>query len=202
MGLQWEDGQAEKGCSLPPCRKRRIVAMRNLWRELPSGPQPPEVVYVIVEIPRGSRNKYEYQEAMGIIKMDRLLYSSLHYPGDYGLVPQTLAEDNDPLDVLIIVTQPTFPGCVVEARPLGLFRMLDRDQADDKVLAVPASDPLYNEYHDLDDVPPHFLREVAHFFTVYKDLEGVRVKPIGWESRPKALEAIEQAMASYRREFG
>ena len=176
--------------------------MKNLWRELPSGPQPPEVVYTIVEIPRGSRNKYEYQEAMGIIKMDRLLYSSLHYPGDYGIIPQTLAEDGDPLDVLIMVTQPTFPGCVVEVRPLGLFRMLDRDQADDKVLAVPASDPLYNEYRELDDVPPHFLKEVAHFFAVYKDLEGVRVKPIGWEPRPKALEAIEHAMAVYRREFG
>lgn len=176
--------------------------MKNLWRELPSGPQPPEVVYTIVEIPRGSRNKYEYQEAMGIIKMDRLLYSSLHYPGDYGIIPQTLAEDGDPLDVLIMVTQPTFPGCVVEVRPLGVFRMLDRDQADDKVLAVPASDPLYNEYRELDDVPPHFLKEVSHFFTVYKDLEGVRVKPIGWAPRPEALEAIEHAMAFYRREFG
>jgi len=176
--------------------------LKNLWRDLPPGPQPPEIVYTIVEIPRGSRNKYEYQEAMGIIKMDRLLYSSLHYPGDYGLVPQTLADDGDPLDTLIMVTEPTFPGCVVEVRPLGLFRMLDRGQADDKVLAVPASDPLYNEYRDLDDVPPHFLKEVAHFFTVYKDLEGVRVKPIGWEPRPKALEAIEGAIAFYRREFG
>jgi len=176
--------------------------MKNLWRELPSGPQSPEVVYTIVEIPRGSRNKYEYEEAMGIIKLDRLLYSSLHYPGDYGIIPQTLAEDGDPLDVLIMVTQPTFPGCVVEVRPLGLFRMLDGDQADDKVLAVPASDPLYNEYRELDDVPPHFLKEVAHFFTVYKDLEGVRVKPIGWAPRSEALEAIEHAMAFYRREFG
>ena len=176
--------------------------MKNLWRDLPPGPQPPEIVYTIVEIPRGSRNKYEYHEALGIIKMDRLLYSSLHYPGDYGLIPQTLADDGDPLDTLIMVTEPTFPGCVVEVRPLGLFRMLDRGQADDKVLAVPASDPLYNEYRDLDDVPPHFLKEVAHFFTVYKDLEGVRVKPIGWEPRPKALEAIEDAIAFYRREFG
>jgi inorganic pyrophosphatase len=179
-----------------------MASLKNLWRDLPPGPQPPEIVYTIVEIPRGSRNKYEYQEAMGIIKMDRLLYSSLHYPGDYGLVPQTLADDGDPLDTLIMVTEPTFPGCVVEVRPLGLFRMLDRGQADDKVLAVPASDPLYNEYRDLDDVPPHFLKEVAHFFTVYKDLEGVRVKPIGWEPRPKALEAIEDAIAFYRREFG
>jgi inorganic pyrophosphatase len=179
-----------------------MASVKNLWRDLPPGPQPPEIVYTIVEIPRGSRNKYEYQEAMGIIKMDRLLYSSLHYPGDYGLIPQTLADDGDPLDTLIMVTEPTFPGCVVEVRPLGLFRMLDRGQADDKVLAVPASDPLYNEYRDLDDVPPHFLKEVAHFFTVYKDLEGVRVKPIGWEPRPKALEAIEDAIAFYRREFG
>jgi inorganic pyrophosphatase len=179
-----------------------MASVKNLWRDLPPGPQPPEIVYTIVEIPRGSRNKYEYHEAMGIIKMDRLLYSSLHYPGDYGLIPQTLADDGDPLDTLIMVTEPTFPGCVVEVRPLGLFRMLDRGQADDKVLAVPASDPLYNEYRDLDDVPPHFLKEVAHFFTVYKDLEGGRVKPIGWEPRPKALEAIEHAIAFYRREFG
>jgi inorganic pyrophosphatase len=179
-----------------------MASVKNLWRDLPPGPQPPEIVYTIVEIPRGSRNKYEYHEAMGIIKMDRLLYSSLHYPGDYGLIPQTLADDGDPLDSLIMVTEPTFPGCVVEVRPLGLFRMLDRGQADDKVLAVPASDPLYNEYRDLDDVPPHFLKEVAHFFTVYKDLEGVRAKPIGWEPRPKALEAIEDAIAFYRREFG
>jgi inorganic pyrophosphatase len=174
----------------------------NLWRELPPGPEPPEVVYTIVEIPRGSRNKYEYQETTGIIKLDRLLYSSLHYPGDYGLIPQTLAQDGDPLDVLTMVTQPTFPGCIVEVRPLGIFHMLDRDKTDNKVLAVPASDPLYNEYRDLDDVPPHFLKEVAHFFTVYKDLEGIRVKPIGWKPRSKALEAIEQAIASYRREFG
>jgi inorganic pyrophosphatase len=131
-----------------------MASVKNLWRDLPPGPQPPEIVYTIVEIPRGSRNKYEYHEAMGIIKMDRLLYSSLHYPGDYGLIPQTLADDGDPLDTLIMVTEPTFPGCVVEVRPLGLFRMLDRGQADDKVLAVPASDPLYNEYRDLDDVPP------------------------------------------------
>jgi inorganic pyrophosphatase len=104
-----------------------MASVKNLWRDLPPGPQPPETVYTIVEIPRGSRNKCEYQEAMGIIKMDRLLYSSLHYPGDNGLIPQTMADDGDPLDTLTMVTEPTFPGCVVEVRPLGLFRMLDRD---------------------------------------------------------------------------
>ena len=176
--------------------------MINLWKELTPGSQPPEVIYVVVEIPKGSRNKYEYDEARGIIKLDRVLYSSLHYPGDYGFIPQTFYEDGDPLDVLVMTSQPTFPGCVIEARPVGLFRMEDRGLPDDKVLAVPHTDPLFNEYHGLPNVPPHFLNEVAHFFSVYKDLEGMRVKPLGWESVTAALGAIQKAIALYAEKFG
>ncbi|MGD8397321.1 MAG: inorganic diphosphatase, partial [Anaerolineae bacterium] len=108
----------------------------NLLHELPPGPDIPNVIYVIVEVPKGSRNKYEYDKARGMVKLDRVLYSPIHYPGDYGLIPRTHYDDGDPLDVLVMVNEPTFPGCIIEARPIGLFRMLDRGVADDKVLAV------------------------------------------------------------------
>jgi len=174
----------------------------NLWHELSPGPEPPHRIYVVVEIPKGSRNKYEYDKEHGFMKMDRVLYSAMHYPGDYGMIPQTLYEDGDSLDVLVMTGQPAFPGCVIEARPIGLFRMKDRDLADDKVLAVPATDPLFAGYKDLYDVPPHFLKEVAHFFSVYKDLEKLKVDVIGWESAKIALQAILHAMDSYHEKYG
>ena len=174
----------------------------NLWRELPPGPQVPEVVFCIVEIPKGSRNKYEYQEDTGVIKLDRVLYSSIHYPGDYGLIPRTFCEDGAPLDILVMTNQPTFPGCVIEARPIGVFHMLDAGLTDDKVLAVPATDPLFNDYHDVGDIPQHFLAEVAHFFNVYKDLEGVRTKTIGWEPAAAAREVIARAVQHFKDRFG
>lgn len=176
--------------------------MPNLWHELEPGPNHPEVIYVIIEISKGSRNKYEYDEELGVIKLDRVLYSSLHYPGDYGLIPRTFYGDGDPLDVLVMTNQPTFPGCIIEARPIGLFRMLDRGLSDDKVLAVPASDPLFDGYQDIEDIPPHFLLEVAHFFEVYKDLEGKRVRTMGWEGVDAAKAQIEQAIDLYRHKFG
>jgi len=169
----------------------------NLWRELPPGPNVPQVIYIVVEIPKKSRNKYEYDESGGFIKLDRVLYSSLHYPGDYGFIPRTLHDDGDPLDVLVMTNEPTFSGCVIEARPLGIFHLMDRGKLDDKILAVPHTDPLFDGYHALDDVPPHFLDEVAHFFNVYKDLESAEVEGRGWEGIEKAHEEIEQAIASY-----
>ena len=130
----------------------------NLWHELPPGPDWPRVIYVVVEIPKKSRNKYEYDEQGGFVKLD-----------------QTLHADGDPLDVLVMTNEPTFAGCVIEARPLGVFRLVDKGQLDDKILAVPHTDPLFKEYHTLGDVPPHFLEEMAHFFSVYKDLESAEV---------------------------
>jgi inorganic pyrophosphatase len=174
----------------------------NLWRELPPGPRAPEVVYCIVEIPKGSRNKYEYQEDTGVIKLDRVLYSSMHYPGDYGLIPRTFCEDGDPLDILVMTNQPTFPGCLIEARPIGVFHMRDAGLTDDKILAVPTSDPLSQEYNDIADIPQHFLAEVTHFFRVYKDLEMVRVEALGWESAAAASEVITQAIQLFQEKFG
>jgi len=172
----------------------------NLWRDLSPGPDPPRVINVIIEVPKGSRNKYEYDTETGYIQLNRVLYSPIHYPGDYGLIPQSLSEDGDPLDVLVMVGEPSFPGCIIQARPIGLFRMLDGEEPDDKVLAVPASDPLYRDYLEIAHIPQHFLAEVAHFFTVYKDLEGVRVKPLGWEQGESARECISQAMALYQQQ--
>jgi inorganic pyrophosphatase len=171
----------------------------NLWRELPSGPDWPQVIYVVVEIPRGSRNKYEYDSDAGFLKLDRVIFSSLHYPGDYGFIPRTLKADGDPLAVLVITNEPTFSGCVIEARPLGVFRLLDKGEYDPKILAVPHTDPLFSEYHNLADVPRHFLEEAAHFFSVYKDLEMAEVEAKGWEGQDAAYEEIRQAIDHYWR---
>jgi inorganic pyrophosphatase len=167
------------------------------WHEMEAGPDAPARMNVVVEIPRGSRNKYELDKQTGMFRLDRLLYSSVHYPGDYGFFPQTYAQDDDPLDAIVMTTVPTFPGCVIEVRPIGIFRMTDRDEMDEKVLCVPARDPLYDEYRDLGDVAPHFLKEVEHFFTIYKDLEGVRVHPMGWDNERSARTTIVEAMARY-----
>ena len=176
--------------------------MNNLWRELPTGPNAPETVYAIVEIPRGSRNKYEYHKEQGVIFLDRVLYSSLHYPGDYGLIPRTFCGDGDPLDVLIMINEATFPGCVIKVRPIGLFRMNDRGQEDAKILAVPTNDPIHKDYYDITDIPQHYLEEIRHFFQVYKDLEGSSVEVLGWENADAARAEIVASQKMYEERFG
>ncbi len=164
--------------------------MQNLWHDLEPGTAVPDLIQVVVEIPKGSRNKYEYDKDVGAYRLDRVLYSPVHYPGEYGFVPRTFYSDGDPLDVLVMTNLPTFSGCVVEARPIGLFRMMDKGSADDKVLAVLHYDPFFNDFSDYTDLPQHYLKEVEHFFTVYKDLEGTRVEPLGWENAAYAKERI------------
>jgi len=171
--------------------------MPNPWHDLPTGPNPPDQLTVFVEIPRGSRNKYELDKDSGQLKLDRVLYSAVHYPGDYGFLPRTFAGDHDPLDALVILTVPTFPGCCITVRPIGLFRMSDREEMDEKVLCVPELDPLYAGYRDVSDVPQHFLKEVEHFFSIYKDLEGGRITPIGWSDASAAKQVIGEAMTRY-----
>lgn len=168
------------------------------WHDLEPGSRVPDEMAVVVEIPRGSRNKYELDKQSGLFRLDRVLYSAVHYPGDYGFFPRTLAEDHDPLDALVMVTVPTFPGCVVDVRPIGLFRMSDRGEMDEKVLCVPTFDPLYRDHRDIADVPAHFLLEVEHFFSIYKDLEGGRVQTLGWEDGESARSTIVEAIARYR----
>lgn len=165
--------------------------------DIPAWVEQPNTVHCIIEIPKGSRNKFELDKETGLMKLDRYLYSASHYPGDYGFIPQTLAGDGDPLDILVMVNEPTFCGCLIEARPVGIFRMLDRGEEDLKILAVPSSDPLFAEYKDLEDVPPHFLREVEHFFSTYKQLEGVKVEPQGWSKRECVAKEVSESIKRY-----
>ena len=175
--------------------------MIHPWRDLPAGPTPPEVVTAVIEIPQGSRNKYELDKDSGLFKLDRVLYSAVHYPGDYGLIPRTLHEDNDPLDVLVMIKEPTFTGCLIDVRPVGVLKMLDKGEPDDKILAVPCEDPAHGEYFDIADLPGHYLREIEHFFAIYKDLEGKRVEVVGWEKSEVAMRVIEESIVRYADEF-
>ncbi len=152
---------------------------------------------VIVEIPKGSRNKYEYDHEKNVIRYDRMIFSSMFYPSDYGFVPDTLALDGDPLDVLVLVTEPTFPGCVIEVRPIGLFNMTDEKGPDAKVLCVPVSDPIWNKITTLEEVNPHLKKEIEHFFQVYKDLEKKKVGIEGWEGKEVAIKTILKAKERY-----
>ncbi len=156
-----------------------------------------DTITVMVEIPKGSRNKYEYDKEKGIIRFDRMLFSAVHYPSDYGFIPDTLALDGDPLDALVLVWEPTFPGCVIEARPVGVFKMWDEKGLDEKILCVPVHDPLWNYIHTLSDVPPHLLKEIEHFFAVYKDLEKKKTGVEGWQDLDAALQIITEARQRY-----
>lgn len=169
----------------------------NLWHDLDTGPTAPEVINVIVEIPKGSRNKYEFHKSTGAFKLDRVLYSPVSYPGDYGFIPRTYEDDDDPLDALVVTNLPTFTGCIVEARPIGLFRMNDRGEPDHKIVAVLHYDPFFAGVNAYTDLPAHYLKEVEHFFTVYKDLEGGHVEPLGWESAQMARQRIHYAINRY-----
>lgn len=154
-----------------------------------------ETVRVIVEIPKGSRNKYEMDHATGRIRLDRTLYASVHYPADYGFIEGTLGEDEDPLDALVLVSEPTFPGCEIDARPVGVFRMRDDKGVDHKVLCVPVSDPLWSHIRALDEVPEHLLVEMEHFFNVYKTLENKITETEGWEGEDSAAKVVADAVA-------
>ncbi|AEH51466.1 inorganic diphosphatase [Pseudothermotoga thermarum] len=156
------------------------------------------VVDVLIEIPKGSRNKYEYDKKRNLIRFDRMLFSSVHYPCDYGYITDTLALDGDPLDALVLVWEPTFPGCLIESIPVGLFLMRDEKGPDEKVLCVPKNDPLWNHIKDLEDVPPHLLKEIEHFFSIYKELEGKKVVIEGWKPKSMAIEIIKQARKRYQ----
>lgn len=155
---------------------------------------------VLIEIPKGSRNKYEYNTERGVIKFDRMLFSSVHYPSDYGFIVDTLAMDGDPLDALVLVWEQTFPGCLIEAKPIGLFKMWDEKGPDEKILSVPISDPNWNYLDRLSDVPPHFLKEIEHFFSIYKDLEKKKTGVEGWEDKEAALKVIREARERYKKQ--
>ena len=154
----------------------------------------------VIEIPKGSRNKYEWDPELRRIKLDRLLFSSVVYPTDYGFVPDTCAQDGDPLDAMVCVSEATFPGCVIPAKPIALFRMHDEKGLDEKVLFVPCRDPNWNWIERLDDLPKQLCGEIEHFFSIYKQPQGIDVQVDGWFPREQALEAIDDAAARFARE--
>ena len=152
---------------------------------------------MIVEIPKNSANKYEYDGNLGVFRLDRALYSAVHYPGDYGFVPGTLADDDDPLDVLTLVDEPSFPGVMIAVRPVGVLSMVDQDEPDQKILAVPNRNPRFDQIHTIDQVFPHNLREIEHFFSIYKELEGKRTIIQGWRGTREARELIRVCRDRY-----
>jgi inorganic pyrophosphatase len=156
------------------------------------GPNAPESFNVVIEIPRGSTNKYEVEAETGLIKLDRVLYSPLFYPFDYGYIPQTHYVDGDPIDVLVLISHPTFPGCIIEVSPIGVLEMTDEKGPDEKLLCVALKDPRYGYRKSISELNDHTLKEIHHFFTVYKDLEDKFVEVRNWHDRPKAIEIIEK----------
>ncbi|MDD1769840.1 MAG: inorganic diphosphatase [Methanomassiliicoccales archaeon] len=174
----------------------------SLWKKVPSGRHPPEIINVIVETPKNSKNKYEISKEYDCILLDRVLHSSVVFPHAYGLIPRTYFDDDDPMDAMVMISEPTFPGCVVEARPIGVLRITDEKGRDDKILAVAMSDPRLSHYQELSDVPKHYLDEISEFFKTYKKLEeGKHTEVAGWEGKKEALAEINYALDLFRSKF-
>ena len=167
------------------------------YLELPVGPKAPEVINAVIEIPRDAINKYEYDKELHVFRLDRNLYSPVHYPGDYGFIPSTLGEDGDPLDCLVLVDSPSFPGCVMEVRPIGMLEMLDQGLNDEKILCVGRGNPRYKDVSNFSEIYPHMLKEITHFFSIYKDLEGKRVEIHGWHDAAYARDQVLKASKNF-----
>jgi inorganic pyrophosphatase len=150
-------------------------------------------IQALIEIPKGSRNKYEFDHACGVIRLDRVLYSSVHYPTDYGFITGTLSSDGDPLDLLVVTDEPTFPGCFVRARPVGTLDMMDEKGEDEKILAVPQDDPRFGGVRQLSDLGEHWPREIAAFFRTYKELQGLQTEVRNWHDVDVAWRIIREA---------
>ena len=174
--------------------------MFHPWHDVSYGDAAPKELQVFIEIPKESRNKYELDKETGLIKFDRLLYSSVHYPGDYGFIPRTLADDDDPLDVLVITAEATFPGCLMHVRPIGVFEMRDDKGFDFKVLCVAVADPHQAHVERLEQVRPHRLIEIEHFFLTYKLLEAKETEVLGWREAERARDVLLTDRALFERE--
>jgi inorganic pyrophosphatase len=167
------------------------------YKDLTIGSKAPEVIRVVVEIPKKSHNKYEYDEQLDIIKLDRVLHSSVYYPADYGFIPQTRSKDGDHLDALVIISEPVFPGCVVNVRPVGVLYMIDQKDEDEKIIAVAEGDPLSERINDIADVDEFFKKEIHNFFETYKLLEEKVVKVHHWHGKDIAYKIIAEAKDRY-----
>lgn len=168
------------------------------YLELPIGPKAPDLVHCVVEIPLEGITKYEYDKDLHVFRLDRNLYSPVHYPGDYGFIPSTLGDDGDPLDVLVLVDTPSFSGCIQTVRPIGVLEMVDQGQGDEKVLAVGQGNPRYKDVHNYSEIYPHILKEITHFFSIYKDLEHKTVEVRGWRDAVFARDLIVRCEKAFK----
>ena len=173
----------------------------NLWHEISAGNNLPKEINVIVEIPKGSKNKYEIDKETGLIALDRAMHSAQDYPFDYGFVPQSFWDDNDALDVILLTTYPLAPGILVNARPVAIMGMIDSGDKDDKIIAVPVDDPRWDEVKDLSDINKHTLKEMEHFFSTYKKIQEKEVEVTGFEGRDAAEKAIERGLSLYKEKY-
>ena len=171
------------------------------WHEVELYNENPKIVPAIIEVPKGSQIKYELDKKSGLVKVDRILYSSVHYPANYGFIPRTYSEDNDPLDVFVLCSQPIEKMSLVRCYPIGVISMIDRDADDDKIIAIPFGDPQYNGYKDLKELPIHIFEELQHFLRVYKELEDKKVEIRELGDHDKAVEVINEALALYKKTF-
>ena len=167
------------------------------YLNLPIGEKAPDEVNAVIEIPRGQTNKYEYDRQLHVFRLDRNLYSPVHYPGDYGFIPSTLSDDGDPLDTLVLVDAPSFTGCVMTVRPVGMLRMVDQGREDEKILAVGTNNPIYKDVWDYGELYPHVLREIEHFFTIYKELEAKTTRITGWNDAADAREIVRECNSRF-----
>lgn len=175
--------------------------VKHPWHEVSVGENPPEHVNAFIEIPKGSRAKYEIDKDSGLIKLDRVIYASMYYPLNYGFIPQTLGEDHDPLDIVVLTQVAVVPGCLIPSKVIGVMQMIDRGEADDKIIAVAEQDPSVSHISDVKDLPGHLLAELKHFFENYKTLENKKVIVDEFLSGPKAEEIIKTSINLYKKTF-
>ena len=176
--------------------------MKNVWHDYPEERINTDKFYAIIEIPKGSKKKYEYDKETGLMRIDRILYTSTVYPMNYGFIPRTLADDGDPLDVLVLCSEIIDPFVSVECYPIGVVQMIDNDEFDEKILAIPFKDPTYNGFRDISTIPQHILSEISHFFEVYKELEHSKTSVKEIKGRDDAMTAIMKAISKYKEKFG
>lgn len=169
------------------------------WHEVELDEENPDIVPAIIEVPKGSQIKYELDKKSGLVKVDRILYSSVHYPANYGFIPQTYCADNDPLDILVLGQESVAPLCIMRARPIGVMKMIDGGVADDKIIAIHEDDPQYNCYHHIDDLPPHTLKTLQRFFEDYKILENKEVKIESFLGPKEAMAILKKALELYQK---
>lgn len=171
------------------------------WHEVEIGVEAPEVVTAVIEVPKGSKIKYELDKKSGLIKVDRILFSSVHYPSNYGFIPRTLCEDRDPLDILVLGQEATVPLALMRARPIGVMKMEDQGEADDKIIAVHADDPEFSHFRSIQELPPHWIKQVKRFFEDYKALEMKTVKVNEFLGPKEAIQVVKEAIEMYSRDY-